>query len=245
MVHSADYPELFHAVIAEPRVRRPEANVRVRIFGTVDARLISADRLVLGGLVEGVWPPESPSDPWLNRPMRHTLGLDLPERRVGLSAHDFAQVLGDTDVILTRAAKVGGTPTVASRFVHRLEAVAGEERWNAAIGPARRYVSFAGGLDRPSDRSRSSSPNRSRHRHAPVRLSVTAIEDCCATLIRSTRSTSSARAARSRRHAVVGRRPWHRRSMMRSANSRRNSPTAPRRHLRRCCAASARNILRR
>ena len=58
--------------------------------------------------------------------MRHELGLDLPERRIGLSAHDFAQLLGADEVILSHAAKVGGAPAVASRFLHRLEAVAGE-----------------------------------------------------------------------------------------------------------------------
>ena len=69
--------------------------------------------------------------------MRHALGLDLPERRIGLSAHDFAQLLGTDDVILSHAAKVGGAPAVASRFLHRLEAVAGEERWKAAIDGGR------------------------------------------------------------------------------------------------------------
>ena len=96
--------------------------------------------LVLGGLVEGVWPPETRGDPWLSRPMRHELGLDLPERRIGLSAHDFAQALGAPEVILTRAAKLGGAPTVASRFVQRLAAVAGEARWNAALERGARYV---------------------------------------------------------------------------------------------------------
>ena len=63
----------------------------------------SIGRVVLGGLNEGSWPPETRSDPWLSRPMRRGLGLDLPERRIGLSAHDFAQALGAPDVILTRA----------------------------------------------------------------------------------------------------------------------------------------------
>jgi inactivated superfamily I helicase len=48
--------------------------------------------------------------------MRLELGLDLPERRIGLSAHDFAQLLGMPEVFLTRATKVRGAPTVASRF---------------------------------------------------------------------------------------------------------------------------------
>ncbi len=61
--------------------------------------------------------------------MRLQLGLDLPERRVGLAAHDFAQALGAKEVILTRAAKVGGAPMVASRFVQRIAALAGEDHW--------------------------------------------------------------------------------------------------------------------
>src|SRR5439155_22380610 len=94
-VSLADYAELFHAAISGITVRRPGLpGVRVRIYAPLEARLQSVDRVVLGGLVEGAWPPEVRSDPWLSRPMRHALGLDLPERRISLSAHDFAQALG-------------------------------------------------------------------------------------------------------------------------------------------------------
>ena len=44
--------------------------------------------------------------------MRRDLGLDPPERRIGLSAHDFTQALGAPEIILSRAAKVGGAPMV-------------------------------------------------------------------------------------------------------------------------------------
>ncbi|MEY2518089.1 MAG: ATP-dependent helicase/nuclease subunit, partial [bacterium] len=146
-IEPKDYIELFHAAIADKKVRRPEADVRVRIYGPLEARLQSVDRLVLGGLVEGVWPPQTRADPWLSRPMRHELGLDLPERRIGLSAHDFAQALGAPEVILTRAAKLGGAPTVASRFVQRLAAVAGDTRWKAALERGARYTALARKLD--------------------------------------------------------------------------------------------------
>ena len=76
--------------------------------------------------------PEGNNDAWLSRPMRRELGLDLPERRIGLSAHDFAQLLGAREVILSHAAKIGGTPTVPSRFIQRLAAVAGT-RWRTAV----------------------------------------------------------------------------------------------------------------
>jgi len=80
--------------VADRVVRRPGLpGVRVRILGPLEARLTDIDRVVLGGLNEGTWPPETRSDAWLSRPMRHELGLDLPERRIALSAHDFAQML--------------------------------------------------------------------------------------------------------------------------------------------------------
>src|SRR4029078_9552316 len=95
------------------------------------------------GLIEGTWPPETRGDPWLNRPMRQALGLDLPERRIGLSAHDFAQSLGTAEIVLTRAAQIAGAPTVASRFTQRLAAVAGEARWAQACARGADYLAFA------------------------------------------------------------------------------------------------------
>ena len=95
MVQLGDYPEVFQTAFADRMVRRPEsASAHLHIYGQLEARLTESDRVILGGLVEGVWPPAPRIDPWLSRPMRHELGLDLPERRIGLSAHDFAQLLG-------------------------------------------------------------------------------------------------------------------------------------------------------
>jgi ATP-dependent helicase/nuclease subunit B len=148
-VKPADYVELFAAALADRVVHRPaRPGYRVRILGPLEARLTESDRVVLGGLVEGTWPPESRTDAWLSRPMRLALGLDLPERRIGLSAHDFAQLLGARDVILTHAAKIAGTPTVPSRFLQRLAAVAGE-RWKQTRRRGDAYLAWARELDRP------------------------------------------------------------------------------------------------
>jgi ATP-dependent helicase/nuclease subunit B len=125
-----------------------------------------------------VWPPAPRIDPWLSRPMRHELGLDLPERRIGLSAHDFAQLLGADEVILSHAAKVGGAPAVASRFLHRLEAVAGEQHWKAAVTAGEQYVRFAAELDSPAKVEPIAQPEPKPPRAVrPLKLSVTAIED--------------------------------------------------------------------
>jgi len=176
-IEPGDYAELFHAAIADKKVRRAEADVRVRIYGAIESRLQSVDRVVLGGLIEGVWPPETRGDPWLSRPMRHELGLDLPERRIGLSAHDFAEALGAPEVILSRAARQGGAPTVASRFVQRLAAVAGEARWTAAVERGARYAALARKLDETSSVNSAKRPEpRPPLEARPRQLSVTEIE---------------------------------------------------------------------
>ncbi|MGE0563355.1 MAG: double-strand break repair protein AddB [Pseudolabrys sp.] len=179
-VDAADYPETFDAVAADRTVRQAEPpDVRVRIFGLLEARLQPTDRLVLGGLNEGVWPPDIRSDPWLSRPMRHQLGLDLPERRIGLAAHDFAQGLGAGEVFLTRAAKVAGAPSVPSRFLQRLAAVVGGKRWAKAAGRGEQYVDWARSLDAPKTPPtpvKAPAPTPPREAR-PKQLSVTEIED--------------------------------------------------------------------
>jgi ATP-dependent helicase/nuclease subunit B len=174
----ADYADLFQAAIADRVVRRPERpGVRVRILGLLEARLTSADRRVLGGLNEGTWPPETRGDAWLNRPMRLALGLDVPERRIGLSAHDFAQMLGAPEVILTRAGKVAGAPTNVSRFVQRLAAVAGEG-FEGVRERGEKYLAWARALDRPDGPPRPTARPAPKPPAAvrPTRLTVTEIE---------------------------------------------------------------------
>lgn len=178
MLQLRDYPEVFQTAFGDRIVRRPEvADAKLRIYGQLEARLTQSDRVILGGLVEGVWPPSPRTDPWLSRPMRNQLGLDLPERRIGLTAHDFVQLLGHDEVILSHAAKVGGAPAVASRFLHRMEAVAGEDRWKAAIEAGAKYVVYAETLDQPDKVTPVTQPEPKPPRAArPLRLSVTAIE---------------------------------------------------------------------
>jgi ATP-dependent helicase/nuclease subunit B len=179
MVQLSDYPEVFQTAFADRAVRRVEkSGAQLHIYGPLESRLMQADRIIIGGLIEGVWPPAPRIDPWLSRPMRHELGLDLPERRIGLSAHDFAQLLGAEDVILSHSAKAGGAPAVASRFLHRLEAVAGEERWRAAKLSGEKYIGFAHELDRPTKVEPIPQPAPTPPRATrPLKLSVTAIED--------------------------------------------------------------------
>ncbi len=109
------------------KVVRPSygSHPRLAIWGPLEARLQQVDLVVLGGLNEGTWPAEVEPGPWLSRPMRADFGLPPPERRLGLAAHDFAQLLGAPRVYLTRATRVEGAPSVPSRWLLRLEALLG------------------------------------------------------------------------------------------------------------------------
>ncbi|MEY9592613.1 ATP-dependent helicase/nuclease subunit B [Bradyrhizobium yuanmingense] len=179
MVQLADYAGVFQTAFGDRAVRRRDRpGARLQIYGPLESRLMQADRIIVGGLIEGVWPPAPRIDPWLSRPMRHELGLDLPERRIGLSAHDFAQLLGGDEVILTHSAKAGGAPAVASRFLHRLEAVAGDELWQAAVRAGETYVQFASALDQPDEVKPIKQPEpRPPRATRPLKMSVTEIED--------------------------------------------------------------------
>ena len=178
-VAKSDYAELFHAAIADRMVRRPQTrDLRVSILGQLEARLLNFNRVVLGGLNEGTWPPETRNDPWLSRPMRRALGLDPPERYIGLAAHDFAQGLGAAEVILARSAKIAGSPTVTSRFVQRIAALAGEARWQEVRKRGNSYLDLARALDHPAQVKSAERPApKPKVAARPSRLSVTAIED--------------------------------------------------------------------
>ncbi len=125
------YAPLLESLMAGRTVRpRFGSHPRLAILGLLEARLQHADLVVLGGLNEGVWPPDPQPDPWLSRPMRESFGLPLPERRIGLTAHDFVQAFAAPEIFLTRAAKSEGQPSVPSRWLTRLDAVlrgAGDE----------------------------------------------------------------------------------------------------------------------
>jgi len=139
----ADYPSFFAGLARRGAVQTDAgAHPRLFIWGPLEARLQHADRLILGGLNEGVWPRAAQPGPWLNRQMRAALGLPEPERQTGLSAHDFAQGLAAPEVVLTRALKADGTPTVPSRWVSRLRLLADALGLGDALEPAQPWLDW-------------------------------------------------------------------------------------------------------
>ncbi|CAL1692901.1 hypothetical protein MMB232_03084 [Brevundimonas subvibrioides] len=121
-VSPGEFAELVAGLVRDTTVRTGGAtHPSLRILGAIEARLVRADRMILAGLEEGVWPRGAPVDPFLSRPMRKSLDLPPPERRVGQTAQDFVQGACAPEAILIHTERRGGQPAVRSRWLWRLE----------------------------------------------------------------------------------------------------------------------------
>ena len=171
-VSAEDAVSLLRQLLDERAVRPPYGgHPRIFIWGLLEARLQRADLLVLGGLNEGVWPALPAPDPWLPPKVRATLGMPTLEFRIGLAAHDFASALGAPEVLITRAKRDSRSPTVASRFLLRLNAISGGLPRDLVLERITRTLDDPG-VPAPVDRPAPSPPPEQR----PDRISVTSVD---------------------------------------------------------------------
>ncbi len=184
-LEAAEYRALVLDYLRDTQMRSPvRTRSGVMIWGALEARVMGADLMILAGLNDGVWPAPDQADPWLNRAMRAEAGLRLPERRTGLSAHDFQQAAAAAEIWLSRAIRDGDSETVPSRWLNRLTTLLdGSEDGPGAVRRAMKrrgdlWLERAARLDRPAQavdpapRPAPAPPLAVR----PDRLSVTAIE---------------------------------------------------------------------
>lgn len=174
VLSATEYQTLFHHVLSDGEVREPRAaHPLISIWGTLEARVQGADLVVMGGLNDGIWPKTPTPDPWLNRSMRDQLGLLLPERNIGLSAHDFQQAIAAGDVVLSRAIRDGEAPTIASRWIVRFTNLINglEDTANSPLDAMRQrgnyWTSLAKALDDPTDKDRLNNPRATRPAPSP------------------------------------------------------------------------------
>lgn len=155
---AVEYNALLRSVLSqELRPERQTANPLISIWGTLEARVQSKELVILGGLNDGIWPAKTSHDMWLNRDMRKQLGLLLPERRIGLSAHDFQQAVAAPNVIMSRSQRNGDAPSTPSRWVIRMTNLIsglGDEGVEALDEMRQRgshWIDLARTLDRPAN----------------------------------------------------------------------------------------------
>ncbi len=142
---------LMTGLVVRPRYGR---HPRLSILGPLEARMLAADVIVLGGLNETIWPATPTPGPFLSRGMRRDMKLSLPERRYGLAAHDFFELAANPVVYLTRSKRSESGPTIASRWVWRLQTLlqgaVGEAGCDELLGSANHVLDWARQLDHVS-----------------------------------------------------------------------------------------------
>ncbi|QDH74763.1 double-strand break repair protein AddB [Brevundimonas sp. M20] len=182
-VNRSEFADLVHGLLADETVRTGGANQpRLRILGAIEARLVRADRMILAGLEEGVWPNAAPTDPFLSRPMRETLGLPPPERRLGQTAQDFVQAASADEAILVHCERRGGQPAVKSRWLWRLEMLtrgAHTDETPVSIARPSEALEQARRLDAPASSRPAYAPRpapRPPVERRPRKLAVTGVE---------------------------------------------------------------------
>ena len=172
MVSAEEAVPLLRQLLDARAVRPPYGgHPRIFIWGLLEARLQRADLVVLGGLNEGVWPALPSPDPWLPPKVRATLGMPTTETRIGLAAHDFASALGAPEVLITRARRDAKAPTVASRFLLRLNAISGGLPRDLKLEQLTRALDDPG-APRPVNRPEPVPPAEQR----PEKISVTQVD---------------------------------------------------------------------
>jgi ATP-dependent helicase/nuclease subunit B len=110
-------------------------------------------------------------DPWLPPKVRASLGMPTLDSRIGLAAHDFASALGAPEVLITRARRDAKSPTVASRFLLRLDAISGGLPRDTLLERLTRVLDDPG-PPQPVERPAPSPPAEQR----PDRISVTQVD---------------------------------------------------------------------
>ena len=125
LISPKEYPALLNFMLQSDVARlQRDSHPRIRIVGPRELRHASADLIILGGMNEDSWPAAKTPDPWLNKKMRHDLKLPPEDQQIGQAAHDFLTAASKHQVLLTRSLKVDGSPTVMSRWLYRIEALA-------------------------------------------------------------------------------------------------------------------------
>lgn len=138
-----DYAAFIDVMMGTISVRPPYGtHPRLSILGQIEARMVSADRVILAGLNEGTWPPDSGFDAWMSRPMRADFGLPSLEQKTTLAAHDFATALGGRDVFITYSRRKGGQPAMPSRWIQRMETMMTAAKIDPAHWPHHRGETY-------------------------------------------------------------------------------------------------------
>ncbi|MGH1398574.1 MAG: double-strand break repair protein AddB [Alphaproteobacteria bacterium] len=177
-MHPREYTQILQQFLSAETLRPAYGtHPRLQILGQLEARLIDADLVILGGLNEDTWPPKPSHDPWMSRPMRRDFGLPGSERGIGLAAHDFVQGFCAPKTIITRSKTNDGAPTVPARWLQRLDTVLNAAEINASPIASHPALNWARQIDESKHITPCARPAPKPPAHLrPTKFRITEIE---------------------------------------------------------------------
>ncbi len=155
-----DYANIFFGVASRIHIREPyKAHPLLSIWNTEDVRMQQPDVVITGGLNEGSWPLHLDQDIWMNRDLRLQLGLQSPERRIGMSAHDFQQAVSLPEVVLTRSIRGADEANIPNRWLSRLvgllegSGLEGKQALKDMRERGENWLQMASAIDQPDEKT--------------------------------------------------------------------------------------------
>ncbi len=116
-----DYQPLFTHLLKSAYYRKDQqASSSITLAKPIDARLHTAELVILAGLNEGIWPAKPTIDPCFNNNLLNKIGLPNLEQFIGEEAYDFQCFASGKKVLLTRSEKIDGVITIPSRWLLRI-----------------------------------------------------------------------------------------------------------------------------
>jgi len=139
-LESSSYNRLLINLLKNYQFRKSgKFHPRLHILSTMEARLMSYDLTIVSGLVEGEFPSKS-SDDWLGNKIRAEFGLSSGAKKIGISAYDFCNYLGNKEVVLLYPKNQNNAPTIKSRFLLKLETVLKINGWEDCLKDGAEYL---------------------------------------------------------------------------------------------------------
>ena len=158
-IKTVEYLDFIEALATDISVRKSYGtHPRLKIMGPLESRLNNFDIIVIAGCNEGIWPTTTKADPWMSRGMKYKIGLPLPEKSSGVLAFDFANLLSQKNVYITRAKRVDGAPSNKSRWLLRIETVLQAAKIAQESIFDQTYTKWAKLLDKPEEYKKIKAP---------------------------------------------------------------------------------------
>lgn len=169
-IQTKDYQQIFNHFLKSAYYRLEGNDHPITLLKPIDARLHTADLVIMAGVNEAIWPAKEAVNPCFTRTLLKKINLPLPEQSIGEEAYDFQCFAQARQVIITRAEKISGVATVSSRWILRILTLA--KKMNADLSYIKRIQIQDVILKLETEKSLAIPPVEFR----PQKLSVTQVE---------------------------------------------------------------------